>query len=286
MTWEELVAEASMRLKTAGIDDAQANAEYMAAFVSGVRGRAEWRAIRRGKVRQEQADAFNELIVRRELHEPLQYILGEWEFFGLPIIVRPGVLIPRPETEILVEEALKEAAVMPAGITIVDVGTGSGAIALAMAKHLPAARVHGVDVSATAIAIAEENQARLDLANVQFRQSDMMQPEWLGTLQGTIHLLLSNPPYVSLEDFETLEPELREHEPREALTDEGTGLTFYCRLAEQAGALLAPSGRLLVELGFGLSERVADIMSSAGLYVLRIVPDLAGIPRVLVASRR
>jgi release factor glutamine methyltransferase len=286
MTWEEFVRHAAQKLESAGIADGRANAEYLAAHACGLRDRSEWRSKRHEKIRYEHAIAFGDLLLRRQSREPLQYILGEWEFYGLPMIVRPGVLIPRPETEILVEEALKEASLMPGEITIVDAGTGSGAIALALASKLPASQVFGYDHSLPAVLIAKENRARLGLSNVYFGSGDMLEPGWLGTtFHGKVDLFISNPPYVSRDDFETLEPELRTYEPREALTDEGNGYTFYIRLAEHACDLLTPSGRLLVELGFGMGDRVAKIVRMAGLDVLRIVPDLAGIPRVLVARR-
>lgn len=285
MIWEALIESGAERLATAGIDDARANAEFMAAHICGLAGRAELRLKRGDTVRSDHSAAFEELVLRRIRHEPLQYILGEWEFYGLPIIVRPGVLIPRPETEILVEEALKEASLMTPGITIVDAGTGSGAIALALASRLQNAQVFGYDVSAEAIEIAQENKTRLNLRNVQFEMGDMMDKDWLESKCGAVNLLVSNPPYVSRSDFETLEPELRLYEPREALTDGSSGYTFYERLAAHATRLLAPKGRLLVELGFGMADPVAEIVRSAGLHVLRVVPDLAGIPRVLVAVR-
>ncbi len=285
MTWEELIKSAAEQLVAAGIDDARSNAEYMAAHVCGAPGRAELRLKRGDKARSDHAAVFEELVLRRTRREPLQYILGEWEFFGLPMIVRPGVLIPRPETEILVEEALKESSSMPPEITIVDAGTGSGAIALALASRLPNAQVFGHDVSAEAIEIAQENKKQLNLRNIQFEMGNMMDRDWLESKRGRVNLLVSNPPYVSRSDYETLDPELRLFEPRAALTDESSGYTFYERLAEHASRLLTPEGRLLVELGFGMADRVAEIMQSSGINIVRVVPDLAGIPRVLVAAR-
>lgn len=285
MTWDELIASATQTLISAGIDDARTNAEYLATHVRGLSRRSELRLKLREAVELDQAAAFTAVLNRRLQREPLQYILGEWEFFGLPMIVRRGVLIPRPETEILVEEALKEASLMTPGITIVDAGTGSGAIALALASRLQNAQVFGHEVSAEAIEIAQENKTRLNLRNVQFEMGDMMDKDWLESKCGAVNLLVSNPPYVSRSDFETLEPELRLYEPREALTDGSSGYTFYERLAAHATRLLAPKGRLLVELGFGMADPVAEIVRSAGLHVLRVVPDLAGIPRVLVAVR-
>jgi release factor glutamine methyltransferase len=285
MRWQQCVEEATRELDEAGIDDARTNAEYLASHVRHMTGRSAWRKNASAEVTKSEENIFQGLLQRRLAREPLQYILGEWEFFGLPMIVRPGVLIPRPETEILVEEALREASAMSPDIKIVDAGTGSGAIALAIASRLPHARVIGYDISEVALGIARENQTRLKLRNVQFERGDMLDPSWLREHEGTIDLLLSNPPYVSVEDFNALGPELRLFEPREALTDNATGLTFYAALVVHAKRLLAPNAKLLVELGYNVCENVVKLAEQEGLCVIRVVKDLAGIDRVLVAER-
>ncbi|HEX5315272.1 MAG TPA: methyltransferase domain-containing protein, partial [Candidatus Kapabacteria bacterium] len=155
-----------------------------------------------------------------------------------------------------------------------------------VASKLPKAQILGIDSSAEALALAEENRKLLGLSNVRFHQtrndwSD--HSDWSPSRK--FDLIVSNPPYVSLEEFEQLEPELRLYEPREALTDESTGFTFYERIASLAPKLLAPNGRLLVELGFGAMNAVSEIMHLHRLEVLRVVDDLAGIPRVLAAAR-
>jgi release factor glutamine methyltransferase len=284
MTWEQLVASATKEFQEAGIEDARTNAEYLAAHVSRDSSRAEWRLKRRASVKDDAVTALMALVQRRLQREPLQYILGEWEFFGLPMVVRPGVLIPRPETEVLVEEALREASNMPGPITIVDAGTGSGAIALALASRLPNANVLAYDISEDALMIARENQNNLKIQNVTFERNDILDVNWLADYQGNVDLLVSNPPYVSLKDFDMLDPELRLFEPRQALTDEANGLTFYDALVRYAKRLLSPNGRLLVELGYDVCEGVIQIVNNHGLQVLRVVKDLAGIDRVLVAE--
>jgi release factor glutamine methyltransferase len=284
MTWREHVEQATEMLAAAGVDDAKTNAEYLAAHALHLQQRSELRSFLSKEVSSDSERLFLELLHRREQREPLQYILGEWEFFSLPLKVNPSVLIPRPETEILVEEALREAAHFEDPISILDIGTGSGAIALALASRLPKAKVLGIDSSAQAIALAEENRKLLRLANVSFDQVDILSNNWT-ELSGPFQIIVSNPPYVSREEFDLLEPELRIYEPREALTDESTGLTFYERIAALAPNLLVPNGRLLVELGFGAADAVSEIMRSHHLEVLRVVNDLAGIPRVLVAAR-
>jgi release factor glutamine methyltransferase len=285
MTWQQSVEAATQRLEVARIDDARTNAEYLASHVQGLQERSAWRAKRLDEIAEDDAKSFEQLTDRRIAREPLQYILGEWEFFGLPMIVRSGVLIPRPETEVLVEEALREAKAMRDDVVVVDGGTGSGAIALAIACRLPKASVIGYDVSEAALEIARENKQNLKLTNVEFLHGDMLRDDWLQGV-GVVDLLVSNPPYVSVDDFESLEPELRLFEPREALTDNASGLTFYRVLVQHASSHLASNGRLIIELGYNVSQQVQDIAEQSGLSVLRVVKDLAGIERVLVAARQ
>ncbi len=284
MTWREAITRATQTLANAGVDDARINAEYLSAHALGLKSKSELRALLGSDIPSSVERQFSALVHRRQQREPLQYILGEWEFFGLPIRVSPAALIPRPETEILVEEALKEAARFARRISILDIGTGSGAIALALASRLPNAETLGIDSSAAAIALAEENKKSLRLSNLRFQHIDIQWTDWTDwTDRGKVEIVVSNPPYIGLEDFENLEPELRLYEPREALTDESSGLTFYERIAALAPKLLAEDGRLLLELGFDASDAVAGIISSHGFDVLRVVNDLAGIPRVVVA---
>ena len=193
------------------------------------------------------------------------------------------MLIPRPETEILVEQILSEASYFSEHFSILDIGTGSGAIALALASNLPRAIIWGVDSSKEAITIAKENRERLHLKNVFLNKGDFLSKKWLAKQTKTFDIIVSNPPYVSVKEFKTLQPEIRFYEPREAVTDSSTGLTFYERIAALAPRLLKKRGAILVELGYGAEKQVEEIMASAGLDVERIIPDLSGIPRVLVA---
>lgn len=283
MTWRNWIERASETLRKAQVDDARVHAEYLAAHALGLKRKSDVRPFLDREVGSHAEEQFRSILDRRERREPLQYILGEWEFFGLPIKIDPSALIPRPETEILVEEALREAARVPGPLFMLDIGTGSGAIALALASKLPDAKILGIDSSIAAIALAEENKKHLHLTNVTFEPVDIQWTEWTN-LVGTFDLIVSNPPYISREEFDLLEPELRLYEPRQALTDEATGLTFYERIATLAPNMLAFGGRLLVELGYGSAESVSGIMRAHRLEVLRIVNDLAGIPRVLVAA--
>jgi release factor glutamine methyltransferase len=284
MTWKDSLAFAERTLTEDGVEDARTNAEYLAAHVLSLKSRSDLRPKLDQEISDSQANTFSQLVLRRANREPLQYILGEWEFFSLQIIVGPDALIPRPETEILVEQALREAAKMPSSVSILDVGTGTGCIALAIAKHLPSASVLGIDVSSGAVELAKKNAELLRLSNASFQVGDIFSNDWLHSIPGKFDLIVSNPPYISQSEFENLEPELNLYEPRIALTDESDGLTFYKRIAEAAPKLLAKRGRLLVEVGFGASVTVEEILRSSGFEVLRSVDDLAGIPRVIVAE--
>lgn len=284
MTWKESLAEAEQKLIAAGVEDVRTNVEYLAVHAMSLTHRSELRFRLDREITAAEAKTFHELIHRRARREPLQYILGEWEFFGLPVKVSPDALIPRPETEILVEQALRESAKLPGSISILNIGTGTGCIALAIAKHLANASVLGIDVSEGAIELAKENARILGISNVSFQAEDIFSDEWLNTQPRAFDIIVSNPPYISSVDFELLEPEVNRFEPRLALTDESNGLSFYRRISQLAPKLLPERGRLLVEIGFGAKEWVEKILQKSGQEVLRTVSDLAGIPRVIVAA--
>ncbi|NJC87253.1 MAG: peptide chain release factor N(5)-glutamine methyltransferase [Desulfuromonas sp.] len=222
--------------------------------------------------------AYREKVRRRAGREPLAYILGETEFWSLPLKVTPAVLIPRPDTELLVEEALKR---LPGATRVLDVGTGSGALAIALAHERPECRVTAIDLSSTALAVAMEN-ARL---NGVGERIDFLQADLAALPAGPFALIVANPPYIPTGDLATLMPEVREFEPQLALNGGGDGLDAYRALARQAGAILAPGGWLLVEIGIGQAASVRELLAAAGLAELFISRDLAGIERV-VGGRR
>jgi release factor glutamine methyltransferase len=216
--------------------------------------------------------AFGDCVSRREKGEPLAYLLGEKEFYGLALEVTPAVLIPRPETERLVELALERAFAC-----VADLGTGSGAVALAIKKHRPQARVVAVDASDAALQVARRNAARHAL-NVEFRKGF-----WLAPLAAQrFDLVVANPPYVAAGD-----PHLAElaFEPREALVSGADGLDAIREIARAAPAHLARGGWLLLEHGIGQDSAVRRLLQDVGLAEARTWPDLAGIPRVSGARR-
>ena len=226
----------------------------------------------------EQSAQFDDWIARRARQEPIQYILGETEFYGLKFRVTPDVLIPRPETEHLVEAVL-ELVSRDAAVRICDVGTGSGAIAVALAHELPRAHLTAVDLSRPALEVATENARRHGVADrMRFVESDL-----LGAVRGeTFDVIVSNPPYV--RDDEVLESQVRDYEPKAALFAGPTGLEVYRRLIPQAHQALVPGGWLLMEIGHGQRDGLAGLLKDWEKVEFKV--DLQGIPRVAIAQRR
>jgi release factor glutamine methyltransferase len=226
---------------------------------------------------------FKELFRRRLTHEPLQYILGETEFMGLALVVDAGVLVPRPETELLVERAIAFASARNSTpVSVLDACTGSGCIAVSLAHRVPGAVVTGIDISSAALRVAAANAGRHVPGRVELSEADLFSDFLPGR---TFDLLVSNPPYISAEEFGRLEPEVREFEPRIATTDNADGFTFHRRLAEVARDRLKPEGAVMVEAGFGQAARVAEFFEAAGITGVCITPDYAGIPRIVEGRR-
>ena len=270
-------------LKRAGIDAPALTADLLTGFALG------WDRVRiLSHPEQEIDDAARELVrdlVRRRAGgEPLQYLTGEQEFYGLAFRVTPAVLVPRPETEFLVEQAI---ALMrrraSAGVRFADIGTGSGCIAVSVARHVPGALGWAVDISAAALAVARENARRHGVADrIRFVRSDFLAcfPE-----KPCVDFVLCNPPYVALDDYDSLPPEVKNHEPHEALFGGPTGMDPVRRLVPEAAARLAAGGSLLLEAGAGQAEEIARLMENEGLSLHPVVNDLQGIPRCLIGTR-
>jgi len=239
---------------------------------------------------EEPLDRFRKCLTRRAGREPSQYITGRAEFFSLPVCVTPDVLIPRGETEVLVENVLElsRTAFPDSGsLRIVDAGTGSGAIAIALARNLPDAELLATDRSAAALDIARANAENNDVAGaIKFAAGDFLEPVHNRGWAGSVNIVVSNPPYISETEFAGLQDEVRLFEPREALVAGPTGLEAFQRLAPVAGEILAPGGWLCVEVGAGQAQNVAGILTRAGHFKdISIRDDFAGIPRV-VSGRR
>jgi release factor glutamine methyltransferase len=224
---------------------------------------------------------YTELLGRRFKGEPIQYITGEAEFYGLPFRVTPEVLIPRPETEHLVEKVL-ELAASYAEPRIVDVGTGSGIIAVAVAHKLPAATVTAIDLSSSALAIAQENAKRNGVAgSIRFLEGDLLAP----VAEERFEIVVSNPPYVPASDRATLTVEVRDYEPAPALFAGDDGLNVYRRLIPEAFSALIPGGYVALEIGYGQSTAIAELLTRSGFAQIEFFPDLKDIPRVARARR-
>jgi release factor glutamine methyltransferase len=230
-----------------------------------------------------EARAFEEAVVKRANGIPLQYITGHQEFWGLDFIVTPAVLIPRPETEHLVESALGLIRESRAGRSrIIDVGTGSGCIILSVAHEVKEVELHAVDISPAALEVARENAERLQMTErVTFHESDLL-TNFLGA-PGYFDFVLSNPPYVGRSEADKVQREVREHEPEVAVFGGERGLDVYERLIPQAHQVLKPGGYLLLEIGYSIEEPVRHLLE--GWTDVEAVPDLQGIPRVIIARK-
>ncbi len=283
MTILEALAAATATLAKAGVPDPSLDAEALLRHVTGW-DRATVLVQPRQSLDAGQESRFLALVEERSRRRPLQHLLGTQAFWRHDFRVTPDVLIPRPETEVLVEAAIQRLRPLDEP-TIVDVGTGSGCIALSLAAELPLAVVHGVDVSASALSVARDNAERLGLSGrVTWHQGDLLSP--VLALRDRINMIVSNPPYVDRADAPSLAPEVRDHEPPLALFPPGDAYAVYRRLIPEALPLLAPGGWLLLEVGQHMSEGVSALCNDAGLEVQAVLPDLQSIPRVVVARRR
>jgi release factor glutamine methyltransferase len=228
--------------------------------------------------------AYTEAVNRRQTGEPLQYITGQSEFFGLPFSVGPGVLIPRPETEHLVEEVLRLAKDFDqATLRIADIGTGSAIIAVALAHMLPQAHIAAVDSSAQALTVARDNAKQNQVEDrIDFFEGDLFQP--LSGLQ--FQIIASNPPYIPTTDHDSLSVEVRDHEPHSALFAGEDGLGIYQRLIPESRNHLVANGWLALEIGFGQQQAIESLLASSGFREISFVNDYQQIPRVALACKR
>jgi release factor glutamine methyltransferase len=230
---------------------------------------------------EDAAGIFAELLGRRKSGEPIQYITGETEFYGLSFRVTPDVLIPRPETEHLVEKVVELAAGLEQP-RIVDVGTGSGAIAVALAHELAHARITAIDLSAPALAVARRNAELNGVSSrIRFLHGDLLAP----VAAERFEIVVSNPPYVPAADRPTLSVEVRDHEPALALFAGDDGLDVYQRLIPAAFTALVAGGFVAMEIGFGQSKAIGTLLADSGFEQVRFATDLQGIERVAIAQR-
>ncbi|KAA5803722.1 peptide chain release factor N(5)-glutamine methyltransferase [Alkalicaulis satelles] len=277
-SWRDLLREGAAALRAAGLgEDAQSDARRLLEAASGL-GPAALMARKSEAVEPALADAFAALITRRAAREPLSHIVGSVGFWTLDLIVTRDVLTPRPDTETVVEAALAAVPDRSAPLEILDIATGSGAIALALLSELPSARAVATDISAAALAVARNNAAHNRLSE----RITFIETSWADGVDGPFDLVVSNPPYIASAVIDTLEPEVRDHEPRLALDGGPDGLAPYPHLLAEARRLLKPGGSGVFEIGYDQGEAALALASAAGAAKAQLRRDLAGRGRALV----
>ncbi len=282
----EVMAWVTDALLRVGIEEARRESELMGSELLGVPV-GKLLAMREEPVSSEQFAQLKGWVERRGHREPLYYIFGECEFWSMPFKVAPAVLIPRPETELLVEEALVFMRARDVESPLVlDLCTGSGCVAVSIAKDYPRARVYGTDISKNAVILARENAAFNDQERVEFFIGDLFEAISDLSLRGRFDIIVSNPPYIPEGDIGVLQKEVVAHEPRAALDGGADGLVIISRIVADAPVFLKSGGRLMLEVGFDQGELVAEILRESGAFVdVRVRKDYSGIERVVSAGK-
>jgi release factor glutamine methyltransferase len=280
---KQALIEGTARLEAAGVDEARRTAGVILCHVLGVE-RTQLLTASSDSISEADYLRFTELVARRAAGEPVQYITGHQEFYGLDFIVTPDVLIPRPETEFLVERVLKlipESKGSPP--LVADIGTGSGCIAIAAAVNAPGARVIATDVSQAALEVAARNAERHQVQDrITFLAGDLFAP--LAGLENAIDILASNPPYVSEGRPDLIQREVREWEPPVALFGGSEGLEFYRRLLSEGDRFVKPEGFMVFEIGYSQFETIIDMIAPPW-ELIDVTRDLQGIPRTLTLRK-
>lgn len=287
MTLFEVINKASERFTEAGITNSRLDAELLLCHTLG-KDRAWLLAHIREAVDEQHRELFEQAVDRRALREPLQYILGKQEFWGLDFMVTQDVLIPRPETELIIETALTLVPNKDVPLTILDLCTGSGCIAVSLAKELTSARIFASDKSEKALDVARENARRHGVADrVRFLEGDLFGSLEELDLRGQVDIMVSNPPYVPSEEYSTLQPEVRDHEPQMALLAGQNGTEIHQRIIDEAPEFLRSEGALIMEMGMGQAEALEHMIRENGTFNKPdVLKDLAGIERVIVARKK
>lgn len=275
MQYQEIYRQGVTALQEAGIEEAALDARLLLEEVCGT-DRTALHAHGERELAGDEESAFLEKIEGRAKRIPLQHILGRTEFMGLTFEVNEDVLCPRPDTEILVEEALKH---LHDGMRILDIGTGSGCILLSLLRYSNDCLGVGVDISDGALQLAKRNAKRLGIEQADFVKGSLFQE-----VTGEFEVIVSNPPYIKSEEIERLMPEVRDHEPRIALDGGADGLFFYREITRQAKHHLPGGGMLFYEIGYDQGKAVQDIMEENGFRDVRIVRDFSGLDRVVWGS--
>ena len=278
LTVLEAIQLSTTYLENKGVESARTNAELLLADILNCK-RLELYLSFDKPLKENELDIYREFIKKRGQRIPLQYILGYVDFYGYKFCVDHNVLIPRPETELLVERIIEDISGKDK-LRMLDVGCGSGNISLVLANKLSQAEVLGIDISEAALNNAEKNKNSFNFnGNVTFLKTDILHDniEHLGKFD----LVVSNPPYVSLNDFNELEPELKNYEPRISLTDEHDGLTFYRRIISLSKIMLNPKGRIYFEVGKDQHTAISEMMLDTGFSNLKVIKDYSGIERIV-----
>ena len=274
MQYQELYRMGKNRLAEAAIPEAELDARLLLEEVCGT-DRNDLLVHGDREIAPEQSERYMDFIHRRQNHEPLQQITGYQEFMGLRFKVTPDVLIPRQDTEILVEEVMRY---LHDGMHILDMCTGSGCILLSLIRYSNDCEGTGCDISEKALKVAEENAKELSL-NASFVQSNLFE-----NVSGKYEFIVSNPPYIPTGVIPTLMEEVRDHEPVIALDGREDGLYFYRKILEKAGGYLYPGGMLFFEIGYDQAEKVSSLMREAGYQEVTVCKDLAGLDRVVYGT--
>lgn len=274
MTFREAIRFGEEKLNIAGIEDAKHDAWLLLTFICKI-DRTFYYVHMDEEMPVEQVAEYENVLNKRAEHVPLQYITGEQEFMGIPFHVNDAVLIPRQDTETLVEEALK---VVRPGMKVLDMCTGSGCILISILKNIVDVEGYGYDISKQAINVAKEN-AKLNNVNATFERSDLFED-----VSETFDVIVSNPPYIPTDVIGGLMPEVAVYEPMQALDGKEDGLHFYRRIIEAASQYLNPGGKLLFEIGHDQGEAVSALMKEAGYQDVRVIKDLAGNDRVVTGG--
>ena len=273
MKYRELLNKGVAMLRQEGIADADTDGWYLLEYASGM-SRNDYFLHMEEEASGELAEAYGKLLEKRCTRIPLQYLTGEQEFMGLTFSVNPHVLVPRQDTETLVEQAEKQ---LSPGKRVLDLCTGSGCILISLLARVPGVSGLGTDISEEALATAERNADRLGVADrAQWARGDLFAP-----VEGRFDVIVSNPPYIPREDIDGLMPEVADFEPRGALDGGDDGLDFYRRITSEASEYLEAGGRLLLEIGCDQARDVTALMEKAGFVHVATVRDLSGLDRVV-----
>ncbi len=275
MTYRVLCKYAADKMTAVQIENASADAWLLMEWLFDI-NRSFFLVHGTEEVPEDLEKKYLELVEKRCTHIPLQYLTGQQEFMGIPFKVTPDVLIPRQDTEVLVEEALKY---LKPGQTVLDVCTGSGCIAISLKSFVPDADVTALDISEKALLVAAENSKNNELP-VQFVCSDLF-----SAITDKYDMIVSNPPYIPSEVIKTLMPEVRDHEPMLALDGTEDGLYFYDKITKDSVNFLKEGGMLIYEIGHDQGEAVSEMMRASGYEDVRVIKDLAGLDRVVVGRR-